>query len=89
MSMANDTVTEAEIEEKRRQEAKEEFKEEQRRKVDKSLEKGLEGTFPASDPVSIAQPAPSKLDKKPKRCGVMVSFGAHGSRRAASLRSTG
>lgn len=28
------------------------------------LEKGLEGTFPASDPVSITQPAKSKPDSK-------------------------
>ena len=34
------------------------------------LDKGLEGTFPASDPVSSAQPAPSKPDanrRQPKR----------------------
>jgi uncharacterized Zn finger protein len=67
MGIPNDTVTEEEIDEKRRQEAKEEFKEGQRRKVEKSLEKGLEDSFPASDPVSVTQPPPSKLDKKPKR----------------------
>jgi hypothetical protein len=30
---------------------------------DSSLEQGLEETFPASDPVNAAQPAPSKHDK--------------------------
>jgi hypothetical protein len=40
------------------------------RKADKEmhdkLDKGLEGTFPASDPVSSAQPAKSKADAKGK-----------------------
>jgi hypothetical protein len=32
------------------------------RETHEQLEKGLVGTFPASDPVSAAQPAPSKAD---------------------------
>jgi hypothetical protein len=36
---------------------------------DTSLEQGLEETFPASDPVNVAQPAPSKHDKHIKRGG--------------------
>ena len=32
-----------------------------------TLEQGLEETFPASDPVNAAQPAPSKHDKDIKR----------------------
>ena len=32
------------------------------RETHEKLEKGLVGTFPASDPVSAAQPAPSKAD---------------------------
>ena len=32
------------------------------RKIHEKLEAGLEDTFPASDPVSAAQPAPSKAD---------------------------
>ena len=32
------------------------------RKMYEKLEKGLVDTFPASDPVSAAQPAPSKAD---------------------------
>ena len=32
------------------------------RETHEKLEKGLVGTFPASDPVSATQPAPSKAD---------------------------
>jgi len=32
------------------------------RAIHDKLEKGLVGSFPASDPVSAAQPAPSKAD---------------------------
>jgi hypothetical protein len=67
MGIPNDTVTQNEIEEKRRQEQQEEFKEEQRRKTERSLDRGLEDSFPASDPLNVTQPAPSVLDKKPKR----------------------
>jgi hypothetical protein len=67
MGIPNDTVTENEIAEKRRQEAKEEAREDQRRKADKSLERGLEDSFPASDPPSVTQPPPSSFDKRPKR----------------------
>jgi hypothetical protein len=31
-------------------------------KVTKQLDKGLHGTFPASDPVSVTQPAKTKED---------------------------
>ena len=34
------------------------------REAHEKLEKGLVDTFPASDPVSAAQPAPSKIDAK-------------------------
>jgi len=37
--------------------------------ADSSLEEGLEETFPASDPVNVAQPARSKHDKHIKREG--------------------
>jgi hypothetical protein len=67
MAMPNDTVTQREIDEKRRKEAREEAREAERRKVDNSLDEGLEETFPASDPVNITQPAHSKQDKRPKR----------------------
>ena len=42
-------------------------KEKERERVEDSLEQGLEGTFPASDPINVTQPAPSVADKKPKR----------------------
>jgi hypothetical protein len=65
--MATGTVTQAEIENKRRQETREEAKAAERLKVESSLEEGLEDSFPASDPINVTQPAPSILDKKPKR----------------------
>ncbi|MBN8989454.1 MAG: hypothetical protein J0H42_14490 [Rhizobiales bacterium] len=34
------------------------------REMHEKLDAGLEGSFPASDPVSAAQPAPSKVDGK-------------------------
>jgi hypothetical protein len=36
-------------------------------RLDAALEEGLKGTFPASDPVSVTQPAPSKGDHHVKR----------------------
>ena len=32
------------------------------REMHENLEAGLVGSFPASDPVSVAQPSPSKVD---------------------------
>jgi hypothetical protein len=66
MGIPNDTVTENEIEEKRREEAREESREARRRKLEKALDTGLEETFPASDPPNITQPPHSPLDKKLK-----------------------
>jgi hypothetical protein len=34
----------------------------EKRLLDRALEEGLKETFPASDPVSVTQPAPSKGD---------------------------
>ena len=34
--------------------------EERKARLEEELEEGLEETFPASDPVSVAQPAPSR-----------------------------
>ena len=34
----------------------------EKRRLDEALEEGLEETFPASDPVNVTQPAPSKGD---------------------------
>jgi hypothetical protein len=48
------------------------------REIHEKLEAGLEETFPASDPVSVAQPAASKHDRGPKnkrqRKGQEASF---------------
>ena len=35
----------------------------EKRELDQALEEGLKETFPASDPVSITQPAPSREEK--------------------------
>ena len=40
---------------------------EEKRRLDDALEEGLEETFPASDPVNVTQPAPSKGDSHVKR----------------------
>ena len=40
---------------------------EQKRRLDDVLEEGLKETFPASDPVNVIQPAPSKGDHHVKR----------------------
>jgi len=40
-----------------------------RKSDDTLLEQGLKETFPASDPVNVVQPAPSRHDKPVKRGG--------------------
>jgi hypothetical protein len=40
---------------------------EEKRQLDEALAEGLKETFPASDPVSVTQPAPSKGDLQVKR----------------------
>jgi len=35
----------------------------EKRLLDEALQEGLQETFPASDPVNVAQPAPSKADR--------------------------
>ena len=39
----------------------------EKRELDDVLEEGLEETFPASDPVNVTQPAPSKGDHHLRR----------------------
>jgi len=39
----------------------------EKRRLDEALEEGLEETFPASDPVNVTQPPPSKADHYVKR----------------------
>lgn len=40
---------------------------EEKRRLDAALEEGLKETFPASDPVNVTQPPPSKGDHHVKR----------------------
>ena len=40
---------------------------EDKRRLDDALEEGLEETFPASDPVNVTQPPPSKADRHIRR----------------------
>ncbi|WP_213287992.1 hypothetical protein [Bradyrhizobium sp. sGM-13] len=42
---------------------------EAKRRLDDALDEGLEETFPASDPVNVIQPPPSKGDQHVKRRG--------------------
>jgi hypothetical protein len=42
---------------------------EEKRRLDDALEEGLEETFPASDPVNVTQPPPTKGDHHIKRGG--------------------
>ena len=41
----------------------------EKRQLEQALEEGLEETFPASDPVNVTQPPPSKADHHVKRTG--------------------
>jgi hypothetical protein len=66
-AVPNDVVSQADIDRKRQEEARQEGTETGKRKAEKSLERGLEDSFPASDPVSVTQPPPSRQDKKPAR----------------------
>jgi hypothetical protein len=45
----------------------EDTKAREKRELDDALEEGLEETFPASDPVNVTQPAPSKGDRHVRR----------------------
>jgi hypothetical protein len=40
---------------------------EDKRRLDDALEEGLKKTFPASDPVNVTQPPPSRADRRIKR----------------------
>jgi hypothetical protein len=47
--------------------SKGEREEARKRKLEHSLEQGLEDSFPASDPVNVTQPAPSRRNRKRKQ----------------------
>ena len=42
-------------------------KDAEKRRLEQALEEGLEETFPASDPVNVAQPAPTRADLRVHR----------------------
>jgi hypothetical protein len=42
-------------------------RESEKRRLDQALDEGLKETFPASDPVNVTQPPPSKGDHHLKR----------------------
>lgn len=42
-------------------------KDDEKRRLEQALEEGLEETFPASDPVNVAQPAPTRADLRVHR----------------------
>jgi hypothetical protein len=39
---------------------------EEKKKLEDALEKGLEDSFPASDPINVTQPPPSRKDREDK-----------------------
>lgn len=41
-------------------------REREKRALEQELDEGLKGTFPASDPVSVTQPAPAEPDEGDK-----------------------
>jgi hypothetical protein len=58
MAIPKQTVVEEERDDKSKRER------EDARKLERSLERGLEDSFPASDPVNVTQPAPTRRDKR-------------------------
>jgi hypothetical protein len=65
MPIPNDSVARNEAESHEAKERAE--KEAEKKRLDQALEEGLKESFPASDPVNVTQPAPSKEDIRPKR----------------------
>ena len=47
--------------------SKREREDARKRKLERSLERGLEDSFPASDPVNVTQPAPTRRDNGKRR----------------------
>jgi len=62
MAIPNNTVMENEAREQKHKD--DESK--QRQRLERSFEEGLEDSFPASDPISVIQPPPSRGDKPKK-----------------------
>ena len=62
MATPKQTVVEEELDDK----TKRDREEVRKRRLERSLEQGLEDSFPASDPVNVTQPAPTRRDKRRK-----------------------
>jgi hypothetical protein len=60
MAIPQRTVVEEELDDK----TKRDREEVRKRRLERSLEQGLEDSFPASDPVNVTQPAPTRRDKR-------------------------
>ena len=60
MAIPKRTVVEEELDDK----TKRDREELRKRKLERSLERGLEDSFPASDPVNVTQPAPTRRDRR-------------------------
>ncbi len=54
------------VEEERDDKSKRDREEVRKRRLERSLEQGLEDSFPASDPINVTQPAPTRRDKRRK-----------------------
>ena len=62
MATPKQTVVEEELDDK----SKRNREEVRKRRLERSLEQGLEDSFPASDPINVTQPAPTRRDKRRK-----------------------
>ena len=63
MAIPKRTVVEEELDDK----TKRDREEVRKRRLERSLEQGLEDSFPASDPVNVTQPAPSRRSNDKRR----------------------
>jgi len=60
MATPKQTVVEEELDNK----TKRDREEARKRRLEQSLEQGLEDSFPASDPINVTQPAPTRRKRK-------------------------
>ena len=60
MATPKQTVVEEELDDKTKRDPGEVRK----RRLERSLEQGLEDSFPASDPINVTQPAPTRRKRK-------------------------
>ncbi len=60
MTTPKQTVAEEELDDK----TKRDREEARKRRLERSLEQGREDRFPASDPINVTQPAPTRRKRK-------------------------